>query len=131
MSTKKYWIPLIRKDLGDTLTNEEIERILINIQRSAHISNSKKNGAVPFARIMLENNYEPVFVAGMLANIEKEANIGQLENSNYKTYPNEKPDYLKYMDTEYRDKNFYLNNYSNKKIMDAEMLILQKQILLN
>lgn len=130
LSTKNYWIPLVRKKVRGTVTNQDINRIVANVQNCSKISRSKRDAAASFAEILLENDYEPTFVAGILANFEKEGNIGQLENSNYTTNPDKKPDYLKYMDSQYNGLNYYLNNYSNKTIMSLSVNAVYN-ILLN
>lgn len=68
---------------------------------------------------MLSNGYEVAFIAGLLANIMFEGNVGKFESSNYTSKP--KPDYLNYMDTAYNGTNFYLNNYSGKTIMEVNV----------
>ncbi len=101
--------------------NTYIDRILCNIKNSSNtiIPSNKKDICVAITRCMLYNGYEVAFVAGLLANIVFEGSVGKFESSNYVANP--KPDYLQYMDTEYNGLNFYLNNYSNKTIMEVNV----------
>lgn len=116
------WVPLVSYKVADTLTPNQIDNIISNINNSSNISESKKDGVVAIARVLLENHYEPTFVAGILANIEREGNIGEFEISNYVSHPDQKPDYLAYMDEYYSYTNFYLNNYSGKNITAVNLL---------
>lgn len=116
------WVPLVSYKVADTLTPNQIDNIISNINNSSNISESKKDGVVAIARVLLENHYEPTFVAGILANIEREGNIGEFEISNYVSHPDQKPDYLAYMDEYYSYTNFYLNNYSGKNITEVNLL---------
>lgn len=102
-------------------TELEIDKMVSNIQDcdTSIVETNKQNAVVGLAREMLSAGYEPAFVAGMLANIVREGSTGKFENSNYKSNPSEKKDYLVYMDSDYNGENFYLNTYSNKTIMDA------------
>ena len=52
-------------------------------------------------------------MAGVLGNIKNEGKVGQFENSNYEKKPNEKPNYLTYVDEKYS-----YRGYSNKNIMN-------------
>lgn len=101
--------------------NEDIDNIVDNIKNcpDSVIPTSKKDICIAIAVSMLSNGYELAFIAGMLANIMFEGNVGKFESSNYVSNP--KPDYLNYMDTAYNGTNFYLNNYSGKTIMEVNV----------
>ena len=106
-----------------SVTSSQLEAILENIQNcdTTTIPSDKKDCCIAIARGMLESDYETSFVAGMLANIVHEGNIGQFESSKYVTNPSAKPDYLVYMDSQYAGTDYYLNNYSGKTIMDVNV----------
>ena len=106
-------------DLDERQNN--IEAITNNIQNCSVniIPNNRKTSAIAIAKAMLNVGYPVAFVSGMLSNIVYEGSTGEFENSNYVSNPNNKPDYLVYMDTEYNGINFYLNNYSGKTIMEV------------
>ena len=101
--------------------NDTVHSIVNNIKNcdNSIISSSKKDICIATTIEMLSNGYELSFIAGMLANIMFEGNIGKFESSNYISNP--KPDYLNYMDTAYNGVNFYLNNYSGKTIMQVNV----------
>ena len=95
--------------------------VISNIQNCSTnlIPSNRKTASVAVAQAMLNIGYPVSFVAGMLANIVFEGSTGQFESSNYVSHPENKPDYLVYMDTEYNGTNYYLNNFSGKTIMDV------------
>lgn len=72
--------------------------------------------------LLLNNKYEPSFVAGVLGNILHEGSIGKFESSNYVFNPNAKPSYLKYMDSIYS----YRNKYSGKCVTEVSLKELIK-----
>ena len=65
--------------------------------------------------LLFDYEYEPSFVAGVLANIYHEGSIGKFESSAYSS--NRKPQYLEYMDTLYN----YSTLYSNKLITQVSL----------
>jgi hypothetical protein len=82
----------------------------------------KKNTLIIMGKVLFNFGYEPAFVAGILANINGEGEIGLFERSNYRNQTL-KPDYLKYMDNNYD----YAKNYSGKYIYkDISLFNLQK-----
>ena len=97
--------------------------VINNIQNCSTnlIPSNRKTASVAVAQAMLNIGYPVSFVAGMLANIVFEGSTGQFESSNYVSHPENKPDYLVYMDTEYNGTNYYLNNFSGKTIMDVDV----------
>ena len=109
---------------SNTTPDNSIEAILNNLENcsSSVIPTSKKEMCVAIARAMFEEGYKPAFVAGMLSNLKSEGDIGFFESSNYTSHPEEKPDYLVYMDTNYNGTNFYKINYSGKTIMDVNVI---------
>lgn len=78
---------------------------LIN-NTSLGLSKAKKDSMINMAITLLNEGYEPAFVAGVLANILAEGAAGYFESSAYITYPDNEPAYLVYMDENYdfRDK---------------------------
>ena len=109
-----------------TVLRPNVEKILNNVMNcpTSIIPNNIKEACVETAKVMLNNDYEVAFVAGMLANMKQEGNTGMFESSNYSDQ-NRKlriAPYLVYMDSEYRGENFYLNNYSGKTIMDVDVI---------
>lgn len=101
--------------------NSNIQRIVNNIKNCSNsiIPSTKKDICIAMTIHMLSNGYELSFIAGLLANIMFEGNVGKFESSNYVSNP--KPDYLNYMDTAYNGTDFYLNNYSGKTIMEVNV----------
>ena len=111
-------------DVKDSnLSESQIQEILANIQNcsTSTIPSDRKEPAIATAQAMLNDGYAPAFVAGMIANIVSEGATGQFESSKYVTNPSAKPDYLVYMDSQYAGTDYYLNNYSGKKIMDVNV----------
>ncbi len=82
---------------------------------SLGLSDSKRNTVVVMARVLLNNGYEPSFVAGVLANILSEGAVGLFESSNYISSP--EPQYLLYMDQLYA----YRNTYSGKCVTEVSL----------
>ena len=62
----------------------------------------KKGTLSIIGNLLFDYEYEASFVAGVLANIYHEGNIGKFESSAYS--PDKKPKYLEYMDTLYNYK---------------------------
>ncbi len=114
------WVALV----SNTTLNNSIQVMLNNLENcsSSVIPTSKKEACVAIARAMFAEGYKPAFVAGMLSNLKSEGDIGFFESSNYTSHPEEKPDYLVYMDTNYNGTNFYRINYSGKTIMDVNVI---------
>ena len=59
--------------------NVTIQQMLNNIQGSRNIADNKKDACISAANELLNLEYEPAFVAGLLANICHEGNIGLFE----------------------------------------------------
>ena len=109
-------------EIADFTEREAIATAVVEKVQSCStdlIPSDKKTACVTITQAMLNLGYPVSFVAGMLANIVFEGSTGQFENSNYDRNPEKKKDYLIYMDTEYNGTNFYLNNYSNRTIMEV------------
>ena len=114
----QYWY----LEIADLSERQSIaETVVSKVQNCSTdlIPSNKKTASVAVAQAMLDLGYPVSFVAGMLGNIVFEGSTGQFENSNYANNPEKKKDYLIYMDTEYNGTDFYLNNYSNKTIMEV------------
>jgi len=79
--------------------------------------NTKKDTLRIIGNLLFDNGYEPAFVAGVLGNIFHEAQIGKFESSAYDKHPELKPDYLKYMDDNYK----YREKYSGKIITQVSL----------
>lgn len=102
---------------------DEKHTIINNIINCSNliIPDNRKNIAEALTETMLQYDYPIAFIAGMIANIIHEGELGQFESSNYSN-PLNKPDYLTYMDSNYNGENYYLNNYSGKNIMDVNVI---------
>jgi len=83
-----------------------IQKMLTNIQNSSHIDSSKKVACGTAAKILLDNEFDPAFVAGVLGNICYEGNTGIFE------YYNSSQPYQVYMQEHYN----YRSEYSGKFI---------------
>lgn len=71
------------------------------------------------ARELYGLGYETEFIAGVLGNIVSEANAGQFENSNYKSCPEKKTDYLEHMDNTYGYRTAFSNQNIQQKGIEA------------
>lgn len=83
-------------------------QIVSNLENS---SLPKKDTLVAMTRVLLEDGFEPAFVAGLLGNIIEEGACGIFESSAYVTRPDLEPDYLLYMDETYDYRNVYSGQY--------------------
>lgn len=104
---------------------EMIERL--KKDTSLGLSKSKKDAIIDMATVLLDEGYEPEFIAGILGNIIHEGTPGRFESSNYKSNPEKKPGYLKYMDANHD----YRNKFSGKTLTEvgiAETYSLLKQL---
>ena len=103
------------------VSNEMIKKL----EKSGEYS-SKIETLSLIGNMLFEQGFEASFIAGILANIYHEGKIGSFESSNYISNPDEKPEYLKYMDDLYN----YREKYSNKLITEISMkelnIILEK-----
>ena len=116
---RKREIEGMNKPEIDDVKMNSFGAMLSNIEndKSLGLSDTKKKTIMGIGNIMLQEGYEPAFVAGMLANIIHEGTAGRFENSNYKTNPSAKPDYLVNMDKEFD----YTNKYSDKNLQDISL----------
>ena len=116
-----YEIILLVLLINVTFTLPSKSEMIENIKRSSKIKGEKKNTFIVIGKLLLDNGYEPTFVAGILANIYYEGSIGRFESSKYKN-ENRKPQYLKYMDLLHN----YREKYSYKLITDVSLKELSK-----
>jgi uncharacterized protein YjhX (UPF0386 family) len=93
-----------------TSSNEMIEKL----KKSNYV---KKETLAIIGQLLFDNGYETAFVAGVLGNINHEANIGLFESSAYISHPEDEPIYLKYMDQNYS----YRTKYSGKLITEVSL----------
>ena len=93
--------------------------MISKVANSAKFS-SKRDTIKIIGNLLVNNDYPASFIAGILANIFHEADIGRFENSVYISRP--EPKYLIYMDKLYD----YRNKYSNKIITEVSMNALSK-----
>ena len=91
-------------------SNEMIEKL----KKSNY---EKKETLAIIGQLLFDNGYETAFVAGVLGNINHEANIGLFESSAYISHPEDEPIYLKYMDQNYS----YRTKYSGKLITEVSL----------
>ena len=95
----------------------ETHKMIKKLEES-HIYDTKMSTLSIIGNLLFDKEVEASFVAGILANIFHGENIGRFESSsNYDLNPEEKPDYLKYMDDNYD----YKFRYSNKLITDVSI----------
>ena len=93
-----------------TSSNEMIEKL----KKSNYV---KKETLAIIGQLLFDNGYETAFVAGVLGNINHEANIGLFESSAYISNPEDDPKYLKYKDQYYS----YRTKYSGKLITEVSL----------
>lgn len=92
-------------------TSSETEKVLNNLRNNLPSKySSKKEVLLTMAEVLLNENFEPSFVAGVLGNIYCEGSVGLFESSNYRDQ-NRKPQYLKYMDEYYNYRSVYSGKY--------------------
>lgn len=97
---------------------DDTNKIIENLKNDTTLKlGSKRAMIIQVTKDMLDKNYDPKFIAGMLANIYKEGNVGKFENSNYQSNPANKPSYLKIMDEKYN----YQKKYSGKNITQVSL----------
>lgn len=87
---------------------------------SLGLDSDKKNTLIGAATALFESdsNFELPFIAGLLGNILYEAKLGQFENSNYESHPEQKPSYLTEVENleTFDYKNRFSNKYLHKKV---------------
>lgn len=110
--------PLVPDGLSET------DEILARLKEG--LGSSKKETLLAMGEVLLDEGYEPAFVAGILANIYSEGAVGIFESSNYKT--NKKPTYLQYMDDLYEYRSKYSGKYIYKGISLSELSSLMNQL---
>jgi beta-N-acetylhexosaminidase len=92
----------------------ETHKMIKKLEES-HLYDTKMSTLSIIGNLLFDKEVEASFVAGILANIYHGENIGRFESSsNYDLNPEEKPDYLKYMDDIYD----YKYRFSNKLITE-------------
>ena len=94
----------------------ETHKMIKKLEES-HIYGTKMSSLSIIGNLLFDKEVEASFIAGILANIYHGENIGKFESSNYDLNPDEKPEYLKYMDENYN----YSFRYSNKLITDVSI----------
>lgn len=100
---------------------EDTNKIIENLKKDTTLKlGAKKAIIIQIAKDLLDREYDPRFIAGMLANIYKEGNVGKFESSNYQSNPAKKPEYLRIMDTKYG----YQKKYSGKNITEVSLSAL-------
>ncbi len=109
------------KKIGTSTTdpignNTSIQKMLDNLKNdtSLGLSADKKTAILKAAERLLNDNYDPAFVAGVLGNIQNEGTPGVFESSAYKNKDN-MPLYLKYMVDNFN----YSTKYSGKSIQEV------------
>ena len=114
---KAYQIFLIYLLINIISSLPSKEKMIENIQKSSQFKSGKKRTFVVIGKLLLDKGFEPAFVAGILANIYYEGSIGLFESSNYKSHPEKKPQYLKYMDELHN----YREKYSHKLVTEVSL----------
>lgn len=118
----KEFIDIFEKDRKDNklvcLPKDPYYYIIKNIENSSLSKvKSKKESLCYVAKLLLDNNFEPEFVAGVLGNIMEEGDYGHFESNNYKK--SAPPPYF-----------IYINNYLYKiKKLDYSKEFSGKNIL--
>lgn len=94
-----------------------INKMLDNLEKdkSLKLTKDQKNAMLCTAEKLLNDGYDAKFVAGVLANVMHEGTPGKFESSYFETHPENKPDYLEYMDRDFD----YGDKYSGKTITDV------------
>ena len=129
ISIQSQWRPenvILPECYGEAIEAQQVEVYLNNLENSDYfksLSEDKQFTIYSISSVLLDEGYEPEFVAGVLGNIMAENSVGYFENSNYKTNPYEEPNYLKLMDKKYN----YQNLFSNRSICEVG---LEKTIVL-
>ena len=98
--------------------NSSNNAMITKIENSNQFGN-KKHALVIIGNLLFNNGYETAFIAGLLANIKHEGDFGFFESSNYKTHPNQKPNYLKLMDNLYKYNVLYSGKYVHQISLKA------------
>ena len=96
-------------------TSEMAQNILNDT--SLGLSEDKKRTLAAMADALLNEGYEPAFVAGMLGNFACEGSFGMFESSHYISNPGAEPDYLRYMDEHWN----YRAEYSGQSIVGKSL----------
>ena len=102
------------KPQGNTKKTQKMLNNLVN-DKSLNFTKEQKETVVVTAERLLNDGYDPKFVAGVLGNVKNEGTVGKFESSNYKSNPSAKPAYLEYMDKNYN----YRSTFSGKSIQEV------------
>jgi len=97
---------------GGSTSSSSGSSIINNLRKNLNFGTVKNTAMIVAAQKMLNDGYDPKFIAGVLGNIQAEGSPGYFESSNYKTNPSLKPSYLKYVDNNFN----YANLYSGKSL---------------
>lgn len=105
---------------------EDTNKIIENLKKDTTLKlGGKKTIIIQITKDLLDKKYDPKFIAGILANIYKEGNVGHFESSNYRSNPASKKEYLKIMDTKYN----YQKKYSGKNITQVSLSELNNLLI--
>ena len=98
------------------------ETMVSNMISRGHVPSGKQQAVSSIATTLLNEGFEPTFVAGLCANVIKEGSFGRFESS---AYSSNEPSYLVYMDNNYN----YRNTYSGQSIYNGYSLSTVKSLL--
>ena len=94
---------------------------MLKLKQNTQFSEPKRTYMSIIGTVLLNNDYPLSFVAGMLANVYYESNVGEFESSNV----NNKPERLKYLESKFK----YNKDYSGKSISQVSLNELLKMIV--
>jgi hypothetical protein len=80
--------------------------------RTLDITDTRRSTMTITGQHLLDNGYDPAFVAGILANVMGEGNFGQFEGAGTENQLNTQQSYLRY----FVDNHSYRNGFSNRHI---------------
>lgn len=101
---------------SSNVTTSTIAQNILN-DSTLGLSEDKKRTLAAMADALLNEGYEPAFVAGMLGNFACEGSFGMFESSKYISHPEMEPDYLVYMDQNWD----YRSKYSGQSIVGKSL----------
>lgn len=107
-------IPLARVNCAKAVVNNDTMISNLDTWLSQNYS-GKKAGMLTAARLFLDHNFEPAFVAGILANIASEGAVGIFEGSS-RDYVANKPQFA-WVENNYS----YISNYSYQYIYNKNL----------
>lgn len=101
-------------EIYNGLTNEQ-KAYIDNLDNLPADYQGKMSSLKYTAAYLLQEGYEPEFVAGVLGNVVSEGTAGKFESSAYISNPEMEPDYLVYLDENYD----YREKFSGKNIQEV------------